>query len=151
MRMSGGILRFILLAAALATMPGCGGGAAVRAQRAELAKLSYPADAETGQTLDVRVVREGSRVRLANATPRAYRDMQLWLNRRYVQRVEQLSIGTDNRYRLGRFVNRHGEPFPVAGLLSPRKTEPVVLAELYNPRAEVRHQLIVQPDETEDE
>jgi hypothetical protein len=122
-----------------------------RQYRAELARLSYPADAQQGRPLDIHVVRRGQHVTLANRTPRRYQAMQLWLNEQYVARIETLAIGTDNTHRLSRFVNRHGERFPLPGLLSPRKTQPVVMAELYNPRTEQRHRLTVQPDATEDE
>jgi hypothetical protein len=119
--------------------------------RAELARLSYPGDAKTGRDLPIEAVREDNHLRLANTTPRVYNDVQLWLNEQYVQEIDRIAIGAENRYRLSRFVNRHGERFPLPGLLAPRKTQPVVRAELYNPQTQRLHRLTVQPDATEDE
>jgi hypothetical protein len=129
---------------------GCGGTAA-REHRAAMAELTYPEAAPRGESLPVHVVRAGSQIRLANTSARPYEDMQLWLNRRFVLTVETLPIGADNRFQLKRFINRHGERYPRAGWLTPRQTEPVVLAELYDPEAKVRHRLTVQPDASEDE
>lgn len=139
----------LLLLLATVALAGCGGVS--RTHRAELSKLSYPQQAERGPGLEIHVERAGDRIRLANAEPRAFHNMQIWLNRGFVQRIETVAIGSENYYRLGRFVNRHGETYPLAGWLSPRQTEPVVMAELYDPDTDVRHPLIVQPDETEDE
>jgi len=119
--------------------------------RAELAQLTYPEQAEAGRNLDIHVVRRGNSVVLANRTPRDYEQMQLWINGEYVRKIDRLTIGTDNRYGLNQFVNRHGDRFPLPGLLTPLKTQPVVKATLYNPRTEQRHRLTVQPDDTQDE
>jgi hypothetical protein len=142
-------VRAALMLAAL-MLVGCRGDPG-RDYRAALAQLSYPEQAQRGPSLKVYVVRDGGEVRLANASAKRYEGMQLWLNRRFVHRVDELAIGSGNRYDLARFVDRHGQTYPVAGLLSPQQTEPVVLAELYDPVTELRHRLTVQPDETEDE
>jgi hypothetical protein len=146
-------LRFAILTAVGLTAAGCAEPTTQtgRQYRAELARLSYPEAAEQGPSRDIHVVRRGDSIQVANRTARDYEDIQLWINSQYVRKIERLPIGTDNRYRLNAFVNRHGERFPLPGLLSPRKTQPVVLAEIYNPQTELRHRLTVQPDETEDE
>jgi hypothetical protein len=113
--------------------------------REERAALRYPADAPYGPDLDVRLLRKGKIVRVVNREPRTFRDGQLWLNRQYVRPVEMLAIGNGNRFELSRFINRYEESFPLAELLAPDESAPLVLAELYDPEANVRHRLTVQP------
>jgi len=150
-------MRFILILWTVALMAcmlsGCAGPTTQTPgqYRAALARLSYPEQADATGNLDIHVVRQGNTVMLANRVPKRFQRMQLWLNGRFVRRIDTLAIGTGNRYPLNSFVNRHGERFPLPGLLSPRKTQPVVKAELYNPRNEARYRLTVQPDKTEDE
>jgi len=141
-------LQALILAAGLvAAAAGCADPLATPAEyRTELSGLRYPADAKRAEPVDVRVVQDGGRLELANRTARRFENMQLWLNREHVQRVEAVSIGTGNRLSLDRFVNRHGERFPTPGLLRPQKGEEVTLAELYDPEADVRYPLIVQPE-----
>ena len=115
-------------------------------QVAELRQLRYPAAAEIGDDLDILVARDGSRIELANRTPRSYQGMQLWLNRQYVALPPTIGIGAGNSVTLRAFVNRHGETFPVAGVLSPDKGFPVVAAELYDPASGRRHRLTVDPN-----
>ena len=110
----------------------------------ELSRLSYPKDTQLGDDLNVVVVRKGEQIELANLTARAFDDVQLWLNQSYVGRVDRLDVGTDNRFTLRHFVNRHGEIYPVGAFLRPDKSLAVVLAELYDPATRRRHRLVVR-------
>ena len=112
---------------------------------ARLSQFVYPQRATDGPDLDIVVTRRGRSIHLANRTPRTYHHMQVWLNQQYVHPVEQVAIGTDNLISLRQFINRHRESFPVGSFLRPEKSFPVVLAELYDPEADVRYRLIVQP------
>jgi len=71
--------------------------------------------------------------------------MQLWLNRQWVRDSGTIQIGTDNLRELTDFINLYEEPYPVGTFLNPDQTAPLVLAELYNPRQDVRHRLVVRP------
>ncbi|MEM6458046.1 MAG: hypothetical protein AAF710_01490 [Planctomycetota bacterium] len=119
-------------------------------QRARLAALDYPADAPYGPDLDVVVRRDDRTLQLINRTPRRYADLRLWLNQQYVRDVPAIEVGPGNRYDLRRWINQHREPFPVAVLLAPDRAFPVVLAELHDPELNVRHRLLVWPDDTLD-
>jgi hypothetical protein len=110
-----------------------------------LAALDYPEDAPHGPDLDVLLVRSGGQVRLVNRTAGTYGGMQLWLNRQYVRDSGTIQIGTDNLRELTDFINLYEEPYPVGTFLNPDQTAPLVLAELYNPRQNVRHRLVVRP------
>ncbi len=92
----------------------------------------YPKEAPA-RDLDIVVVRDGAAIELTNRTAAAYADVEVWLNQQYAQRVERLPVGQTVRVSLLGFINRDGEVYPVGGLLSPDKTMPVLLAELYLP------------------
>ncbi|MGB0767168.1 MAG: hypothetical protein ACPGYV_05620 [Phycisphaeraceae bacterium] len=110
-----------------------------------LAALDYPQDAPHGPDLDILLVRSGGQVRLVNRTPTSYAGMQLWLNRQYVRDSGSVQIGTDNLRDLTDFINLYEEPYPVGTFLNPDQTAPLVLAEFYDPRTNIRHRLLVRP------
>jgi len=93
----------------------------------------YPAQAPLGDDLDMVVLRQGGKITFINRTATAYRNVHIWLNQQYVGQVENISIGTNNTHSLRFFVNKHAEGFPVGGLLTPDRSFPIVLAELYIP------------------
>ena len=137
----------ITLGLALALAPaltGCsllGRQAGESADVEQLAATPYPKDAPLGQDIDIIVVRDGGALRLVNRTPHSYSDMDMWLNQEWLGKVDTVVIGADNYVQLPAFVNHHRERFPVGGILTPDKTLPVVLAELYNPATGQRHRL----------
>lgn len=108
----------------------------------------YPGDATEGPALDVVVTRDGDEIRLVNRTPSSYDDLQLWLNAQYVAPVERVDIGGENVMPLHQFINGYGEAYPAGTFLRPELSAKLVLAELYDPRANLRHKLIVQPPGT---
>jgi hypothetical protein len=109
-----------------------------------LRQLAYPAAAKLGADLDVLVVHRGNRILLANRTTHQYEGVQLWLNRQYVAEPAPIPVGPGHRLDLRGFVNRYGETYPVGKVLSPDKSFPVVLAELYDPATGLRHRMTVE-------
>ncbi len=138
------ILPLLILAALM--LPGCGlwQSGPDKKLAAELSALRYPADATQGEDLDVLVIVKGDSLKLVNRTPRAYDDMQLWLNQQYVGQVKHLAIGTDNKLNLNHFVNFRGEGYPTGSFLHPEDKFPVVMAELYDPATNTRHRLLAR-------
>ncbi len=118
-------------------------------QRQRLAALDYPAEAEYGPDLDIVVHREDRQLSFINRTARPYVDARIWLNQQFVRELPRIDIGPGNDFALRRWINEHAEGFPVGTLLAPDLAEPVVLAELHDPRSGLRHRLLVWPDETE--
>lgn len=96
----------------------------------QLAQTPYPRNADADD-LDIVVVRRGPHLVLSNRSAHAYGHGQLWLNQQYVAPVDTVPIGVDSQIHLSRFINEHGESFPTGGPLTPDKTLPVVLVELY--------------------
>ena len=136
----------LALVLALVMVGGCAQERIDTPRARELAALRYPETAERGPELDVLVHIEGREVHLVNRTPRSYHGMQLWLNRQYVREVQTVDIGEGNYYFLRSFINRWQEPFPTGGFLTPERRRPLVLAELYDPQADVRYPLQTQPE-----
>ena len=132
------------IVALLFALPGCAAGPDPEF-RLEMSQLPYPEEATYGDDLDLVITRHAWLIDLTNRTPRSYEDVQLWLNRQFVRRILRIDIGTGHRYALKEFINRYEESFPPGGFLRPEKGMPVVLAELYDPRTELKHRLLVQP------
>jgi len=109
-----------------------------------LSRLPYPKDADYGPDLDIVVTKSRLQAIVSNRTPRTYHDVELWLNRQYVQEIDTIEIGGGNRFPLTSFINKHTEPFPTPGFLRPDTGAPVVLAELYDPATKLRNRLVVQ-------
>jgi hypothetical protein len=105
----------------------------------------YPGEAKRGDDWDVVVIQGRDHITLDNRTARAYTGLQLWLNQQYVADVDTIAIGSGNRIPLTRFVNRHGESYPVAALLSPDTGFPVLSVEAYDPADGMRHRMLARP------
>ena len=108
------------------------------------ADAPYPKDAALGEDYDVVATQTREELELTNRCPRSFKNVQVWLNQQYVAEVAQISIGPDNRIPLRRFVNEHGEHFPVAGLLTPDKGFPVISCIMFDPGSGQRHRLLAR-------
>jgi hypothetical protein len=112
---------------------------------AELSPYVYPKDAPLGEDLDIQLVRTGrEHFDLVNRTAYILPKGQIWINREYVGLTDGITIGSGNHYDLTRFINRHGEVYPVGALLQPEKSYPVVLGEYFNPRVGKRCRMVVR-------
>ncbi len=144
----------ILLSALLAgSLAGCGPGFHLVSPRVDqdlaeaLSERIYPDEAERGEPLDMLITTRGNMLTIHNRTPRAYEDVEVWLNREHVHAFDRIEIGTNRRLRLADFINEYGEPFPTAGFFTPDAGQRLVLAELYNPDSGRRHHLLVELEE----
>jgi hypothetical protein len=91
----------------------------------------YPADLPLGQALTLEVVRtDRKHIRINNRTAVPYTVVQVWLNEQYGTTLEELPIGDSSPIPLIRFVNQHGEQFPVGSFLEPDKTRVVATAAI---------------------
>lgn len=136
-------------AAMLATLGGCRApGTPTPDEQVARQVPPFPQETPVGPPLDVVVVRDGGGITLVNRTPRSYRNVDLWLNEQYVRRIDAIEIGVNPTLPLRTFVNRFGESFPIGSFLRPERSAKLVLAEIHDPAANVRHKLIVQPPGT---
>ena len=109
-----------------------------------LSKMRFPKAAPIGDDKDIVVLRDGRSIELVNRTASNYRDLYLWLNRRYVAQIESIRIGTGNRVQLSQFIDQHRQSFPVGALLAPDKARPLVSADLFDQTTGRRHRLVVR-------
>jgi len=109
-----------------------------------LSKMRFPKAAQIGDDWDIIILRDGASIELVNRTASSYRDLYLWLNRRYVSQIELIQIGTDNRVQLSQFIDQHRQPFPVGAILAPDKARPLICADLFDQTTGHRHRLVVR-------
>lgn len=96
------------------------------------ATRAYPSELAQAALVDVQVIPqidEGT-LTLVNATSTSYRDFDLWLNRRYVRRVESLPAGQSITLPVESFWDERGEgPFP-GGWFRYYAPTPIVLVQI---------------------
>ena len=128
-----------------ASLPGFGSGTQTTTDLADATVWTpYPKDAPLGEDYDVVATQTRGELKLTNRCPRSFQNVRVWLNHQYVADAAQINIGPDNRIPLRRFVNEHGEHFPIAGLLTPDKGFPVISCILFDPVSGRRHRLLAR-------
>ena len=95
-----------------------------------LASRGYPRDLHRTETVDIQVFRDGSTIELVNATPKGYRDFDLWINQRYVRRIAVLPAGKTIEVSLWGFFDERGETLNAGGFLTTDLPTPVYLVEI---------------------
>lgn len=89
-----------------------------------------PADLAQERTLNIQVIRDGTRLELTNTTARSFGASTLWVNRRFSRPIESFEIGQTLDLPLGRFVDQYGVPFRAGGFFATEPPDPVVLVQL---------------------
>ncbi len=97
---------------------------------ADKATRAYPESLHTTTVVDIQVFREGESIELRNATATTYRDFDLWINQRWVRRVEELRAGGTLRLSLWDFWDERGETINAGGLFRTDVPTPVRLVEI---------------------
>ena len=142
------IIRILVTGALIATVPvltSCKKPSAPAQAHVEALRVTpYPSNAPFKADLDIVATREGGSLLLVNRTARRYENVQIWLNQQHIGLAPQILIGDSNRYELSRFINEHGEPYPIGGFLTPEKTFPIVVAEMFDPSDGARYRLLVR-------
>ena len=92
----------------------------------------YPIASRQERVTDIQVIPnpgDGS-IRIVNPTATSYRDFDLWVNKRYVRRVESLAAGETITLRIDSFWDERGEgPFP-GGWFRYFAPTPIVLVQI---------------------
>ncbi|MHC4218294.1 MAG: hypothetical protein ACYSU7_07525 [Planctomycetota bacterium] len=118
--------RFLLLVVCFLALGGCGR----RMYNPDMATRPYPHDLHRQDVADIEVFREGPRVELVNATAHSYDDFDLWINQRYVRRVNALGAGERIRLSLWDFYDVRGDRFSAGGFWRTMPPTPLRLAEI---------------------
>lgn len=95
----------------------------------EQATRQYPFWLLQGEVLDVQASEVGDSMRLVNASLTDLRDVDVWLNQRYLFRLDRLAPGETRTIPLARFWDVRGEGPNPGGLLRFYKPTPIRLVQ----------------------
>ena len=105
------------------------GGCFPKRYNAAKATESYPSNLPVNSIANVQVTRSGNDMVIVNGTVIDFKDMKLWLNRRYMYQVERIKPGETVRISMGEFWDVWGGGPNPGGLLRWYDPTPVVLLE----------------------
>ena len=89
----------------------------------------YPSELGQGETVNVQVTRDGDAMKIVNGTATDYRDINLWLNQRYLHKVSRIGPGETITIRMGDFWDVWGGGPNPGGLLRWYDPTPIVLVQ----------------------
>ncbi len=90
----------------------------------------YPHHLNQANSIDIQVFRDKKWLEIVNSKPRSYRDVDLWINQRYVSHLDVLPAGRTVRLSLLEFYDERGEGVSAGGLLRTREQTPVRLVQM---------------------
>jgi hypothetical protein len=90
----------------------------------------YPHDLHSTSVTDMQVFRRDTSIEIVNSTPRSYSDFDLWINQRYVSRIDALPAGQTIRLSLWNFHDEYGDAFNAGGFFRSYEPTPVRLVEI---------------------
>jgi len=96
----------------------------------ELAGPPFPEHLHEANAVDVQVFRDGTDIELVNATPIGFRDFKLWINQRYMQRVDRLVPGETIRLSLWDFYDERGEVMNAGGFFRTYRPDPIRMVQI---------------------
>jgi hypothetical protein len=121
---TGLVLATLLLAHVISSV-----GCFPKRYNAAKATESYPSNLPVNSIANVQVTRSGNDMVIVNGTVIDFKDMKLWLNRRYMYQVERIKPGETVRISMGEFWDVWGGGPNPGGLLRWYDPTPVVLLE----------------------
>jgi len=99
--------------------------------RRDLANATpYPSHLRQGETLDIQVIREGTKIRLTNTTARPYGASRIWINRWFSHPLDGLEVGEEVTLSLYDFRDEFGDAFRGGGFFATEDPDAVVRAQL---------------------
>ena len=105
------------------------GGCFPKRYNAAKATERYPSELPVEKIANVQVTRDSNHMVIVNGTVIDFKDMKLWLNRRYMHQVERIAPGETVRISMGEFWDVWGGGPNPGGLLRWYDPTPVVLLE----------------------
>ena len=105
-------------------------GCARQMYHPQRASEPYPRELHTANSIDVQVFRDGTTIELVNATPRSFDNFALWINQRFVQRVDSLPAGGRLRLSLWDFYDERGEIMNAGGFFRAYEPDPVRMVQI---------------------
>ena len=124
-RFKAGSVIALLLLVHMATSVGC----FPKRYNAAKATERYPSNLPVNKVANVQVTRDGNAMVIVNGSVIDFKDMKLWLNRRYLHQVKQIKPGETVRIDMGEFWDVWGGGPNPGGLLRWYDPTPIVLLE----------------------
>ncbi len=115
-----------LALALLTTLPAC---SAFSKSDVDYAK-PYPTQADRDEVLDVQVFRDGTKIKMTNATARDFGPSTLWVNQRFSRPIDGFAPGETVTLSLYEFRDQYQDKFRAGGFFATLDPDPVVLVEL---------------------
>ena len=115
----------LLLLVHMATSVGC----FPKRYNAAKATERYPSNLPVNKVANVQVTRDGNAMVIVNGSVIDFKNMKLWLNRRYLHQVKQIKPGETVRLDMGEFWDVWGGGPNPGGLLRWYDPTPIVLLE----------------------
>ena len=140
--------RTVVATLLLLTLVGAGGCFPKRYDAAK-ATERYPSNLPVGSIAEIQVTRDGNEMVIVNATVIDFKDMKLWLNRRYMHMVERIEPGQTVRIDMGEFWDVWGGGPNPGGLLRWYDPTPIVVVEAQIDESSPLIGFLSIPDENE--
>ena len=125
-RWSDSIAKVLLAGVLASSLAACSG----RRYDPSRAVPPYPDHLDQGVVVDVQVFREGGDLIIVNATPQSFRDVDIWVNRRYMWHLDALDAGETRRVWFGEFFDHWGETPVAGGFFRTERPTPSVLVQI---------------------
>ncbi len=94
------------------------------------ATRQYPDDLHHANSVNIQVFRHDTSIEIINATTQSYNDFDLWINQRYVHRLDKLPAGQAVHVSLWEFYDVRGESFNAGGFWRADEPTSVRLVEI---------------------
>ena len=111
------------------------------------ATREYPQELHHTNSVNIQVFRHETSIEIINATTRSFNDFDLWINQRYVHRLESLPVGQTVHVSLWEFYDVRGESFNAGGFWRADEPTAVRLVEIQSSETEPLVGLVSIPSE----
>ena len=105
------------------------GGCFPKRYNAAKGTTNYPSELGRGETVNVQVTRDGEMMNIVNGTAIEFKDIDLWLNQRYLHHVDEIPPGGSISINMGDFWDVWGGGPNPGGLLRWYDPTPIVLVQ----------------------
>ena len=125
LQMSNRLIPILLAALVASALSGC----FPKRYNAAKGTVDYPRELGRGETVNVQVTRDGEMMNIVNGTAIEFKDIDLWLNQRYLHHVDEIAPGGSISINMGDFWDVWGGGPNPGGLLRWYDPTPIVLVQ----------------------
>jgi hypothetical protein len=111
-------------------MLACALGCESRRSNPAKATRAYPFHLHSAEVVDIQLFRDDTDIEIVNSTATSYSDFDLWINQRYLKRVDSLQAGDHVRLSLYEFWDFWGQGISAGGPFRTLPPMPVRLAQI---------------------